>query len=773
MPENSKHITELRKRITKAPTEPGVYRWLNAKGDVLYIGKAKNLKNRLKSYVQKEPDKTQGPWKLSLIKHITDFDVTVTQSELEALILETNMIKEVKPKYNVMMKDDKNYVYVRITNEKYPLPEIVRKMEDDDARYFGPYLSAYHIKKTLDTLHDIFHFRSCKKSIERLNKEASEAKEANACLEYQIGQCNGLCVGDINQAQYNESIENVMRFLKGDHRDAVITLKEMMETAATNKKFEKAGKLRDTLIYIESLDVPQVVSDTSRENTDAIGIALQSSKAQVVVLRERNGRLVEERSIALAGEADNIGAVLAELLPQYYSVETDIPDLILIQEEIEDKAILEAWLVQIREKKVEIRSPERGKKSKLLALAENNAKQKVSQQFAKWEAAAQNIEIALTELKEALNIDGDLKRIEGYDISHLGGTETVGSMVVIKNGKPANKEYRSFTLRTVKVGEIDDYKALKEVLSRRLRYLSNEEEEWKQKGIILGKAKKTEQEDIEKIMKDHPDDFHMDGIDYKDFMVGRKEKEIVTFARMFEHKGDILELKSLWVKKELQGNRLGQFLARKMVHKAKNQKVYVTIHPDLESYYTELGFRYVREPPKVLAVEIEEAKKKGGEFLEGFAMVNLPNDHKEDTSLKSTPDLLVIDGGKGQLSAIVEVLDVLDMKIPVIGLAKREEEVFLPGESFPIDLPNNSQASFLLQRLRDEAHRFANSHREKRIAKGLVGSALDDVDGIGEKTKKELLQKFGSVDRIKSASDDELLRILNVKQLEDLRRIMK
>ncbi|MDP7069483.1 MAG: UvrB/UvrC motif-containing protein, partial [Candidatus Peribacteraceae bacterium] len=375
---------------------------------------------------------------------------------------------------------------MRITKDVYPVLSVVRQVEEDDARYFGPYLSAYNIKRTLNTLHDVFRFRSCALATDALNRDKPPER---ACLEYQIGQCNGLCVGDITQKQYIEGIEAVMRFLKGDHADAVVTLKDMMEDAANNNKFEKAAKLRDTLVYIESLDIPQVVSDTSRENTDAIGIALQNGKAQVVVLRERNGRLVEERSIALAGEADNIGAVLAELLPQYYSVETDIPDLILIQEEIEDKAILEAWLVQIREKSVEIRAPERGKKSKLLALAESNAAQKVSQQFAKWEAAAQNISTALKELREVLGSENTFKRIEGYDISHLGGTETVGSMVVLKNGKPANKEYRSFTIRTVKEGEIDDYKALKEMLGRRLKYIEKHDE-----SISIYRLKKKERD---------------------------------------------------------------------------------------------------------------------------------------------------------------------------------------------------------------------------------------------------------------------------------------
>ncbi len=748
------HLEEIRKRVTKAPTEPGVYRWLNAKGEVLYIGKAKNLKNRLKSYlpsrqagVQKEPDKILGPWKLSLIKHIADFDVTVTTTELEALILETNMIKESKPKYNVLMKDDKNYVYVRITKDEYPVLSVVRQMDDDDdARYFGPYLSSYHIKRTLNTLHDVFRFRACALSTDALNRDK---KPERACLEYQIGQCNGLCVGDISQKQYNESIEAVMRFLKGNHTDAVVALKDMMEDAATNKKFEKAGKLRDTLIYIESLDQKQVVSDTSRENTDAIGIALQNGKAQIVVLRERNGRLVEERTVAIAGEKDLICAVISELIPQYYSIETDIPDLILIQEEIEDRQILEAWLAQIREKNVEIRAPERGKKSKLLALAESNAKQKISQQFAKWEAAANNITTALQELKDALNIESDLKRIEGYDISHLGGTETVGSMVVIKNGKSANKEYRSFTIRTVKVGEIDDYKALKEVLGRRLKYLTKHDA-----SITVKKLKKKEREDWAKDQK------------YRLSLPKGWREEVLIIT-----KGEV-DLLTVDVRKSTKE----KIIYGTMHMYAKDREVQ---HAALDMLEKELGKLewYMQCKECDDAASIHGLMPSVKPIPETFKPNKEPVFHRrstsDDASLKSTPDLLVIDGGKGQLNAVTEVLDTLQMKIPVIGLAKREEEIFVPGDSFPIDLPNNSQASFLLQRLRDEAHRAANTHREKRIAKGLIGSALDEVNGIGEKTKKELLQKFGSVDTIKSASDNDLLTILSTAQLTALRRELR
>lgn len=759
-------MDNLRKQVNKAPEKPGVYRWLNKDGDVLYVGKAKNLKSRLKSYVQENPDKSLGPWKLSLIKHIADLDVTVTDTELEALILETNLIKEMKPKYNVLMKDDKNYVYVRISTDEYPELTVVRHMQDDQAKYFGPYVSSYNIKRTLDTLHEIFHFRACSTSIEKLNRGT---KPERACLQYQIGQCNGLCVGDISKEQYQYAIEEVMRFLRGHRKSALLALKDLMDSAAAEKKFERAAKLRDTLLYIQSLEEKQVVSDTSRENTDAIGIALQGGKSQVVVLRERGGKLIEERSIALAGEADSIPAVIAEFIPQYYSAETDIPDLVLIQEDIEDKAVLEAWLKEIREKSVEIRAPERGKKSKLLSLATANASQKISQQFAKWEAAAKNLETALQDLKTMIQLPDIPKRIEGYDISHLGGTETVGSMVVIKNGKPANKEYRSFTLRTIKEGEIDDYKAMKEVLTRRLRYLCNDEEQWQQAGITFGKARKAEEATLKEIIAQYPGTLEPDTVAYKDFIVARESTEkIIAFGAIVNNHGDLFELDPLWVDDAHRGSKIGQHICRLLLKKQK-QKVYLLCKPYLEEYYAQIGFRYVREGPEILHTKIQDFIDRYPDQEAEIMMVTEPKNQKVDASLVAVPDLLVIDGGKGQLSAVVEVLEELKLNIPVIGLAKREEEVFLPGESFPVDLPKTSQASFLLQRLRDEAHRFSNAHREKRLAKGMIASALDEIPGIGLKTKADLLNAFKTVDNIKQASDEQLLTILNTKQLSALR----
>ena len=687
MKENE-YLKKLRSMVSKAPISPGVYRWLDKSGNVLYVGKAKNLKNRLKSYVQPAGKKSLGPWKQSLMQKAADLDVTITSSELEALVLETNLIKELKPKYNVLMKDDKNYVYVRVSlQDDYPTVTIERRMEDDQAKYFGPFLSAANTKKTLDLLNSVFPFQACKKSIETLNK-GKKPDTDKPCLDYQIGKCCGLCIGKYSKAEFRSVIEDVMGFFKGDHKHVTQEITKQMQEAAVNKKFERAAKLRDALNYMESLKEQQIVSDTSGMNNDFIGVALQAEKAQVVILRERGGKLIGEMSFALAGQADTASAVLAQFLPQYYSSTTDIPDTVVISEPIEDQKTLEKWLVEVRGKKVEIAVPERGKKSKLLQMAEANANAKVQQQLAKWEAAAKNIESALKELKSLLKLPDFPKRIEGYDISHLGGTETVGSMVVMKNGKSANDQYRSFTIRTLKEGQVDDYAALKEVLRRRLLYLvrnvKEEEKEWGKKGIKFGKI----------IKKDEIK------IDYKDSLVARKDKEASLIIILSESKAGTLELRI----HKSGDEKLEDFMIRKMLGSVKKGKIYTVIKPDLEAKYSGLGFRHVLKKPDVFS------KRKG------MVMVYIISEHKADKSFLSRPDLIVIDGGKGQLSSVAEVLRDLNLDIPTIGLAKREEEVFVLGQKDPVIFPKDSQGKFLLMRLRDEAHRFANAHREKREA---------------------------------------------------------
>ncbi|MCK5019663.1 MAG: excinuclease ABC subunit UvrC [Candidatus Peribacteraceae bacterium] len=775
--ENNPHLPELKKRVAKASSKPGIYKWLDENGGVLYIGKAKNLKNRLKSYVQKT-DKNLGPWKLSLIEHIADFDVTITANELEALVLETNLIKEKKPKYNVLMKDDKNYVYVRISlNEIYPSVSIVRNINDDNAKYFGPYLSAFDTKKLLDVLHMIYEYKEEGKDLDRLNRAAKKGDKSagiKPSLEYQIGQSCGVSIGKITKEEYLKRIDKVVNFFKGKTQEATKKANEIMMRAAQNKKFERAASLRDAMKIIDNMKEKQIASNTSGENADYISIAMLNGKAQAVVLKERNGKVIDEQSITLKGQSDTEEEALEQFIQQFYVSTIELPDFVCISKIIEDEELISTWLTKRKGKKVELLVPERGKKAQLLLLAQKNAEEKLKAQEEKWEAAAKNIEDALKELANNLDLENAPKRIEGYDISHLGGTETVGSMVVAQNGKPSNKDYRSFTIKTLKEGDIDDYKALEEVLRRRLNHLvadiKTEEEIWKNKGILFGRAKKAEQKLIEEIMKEHPNDFHIENINYKDFLVGRKDNNICTFARMCKYKNEIIELKSLWVDNNYKGSKLGQFLCRKILSKYKKEKVYATIHPKLESYYSEIGFRHLHTIPKVIEEKIKDMKKKDGDLLESMTMVSLPNERKIDASLATKPNLIVVDGGKGQLSSAVKVLKELELCISVIGLAKQEEEVFIPDESNPIAFKKDSPAKFLLMRLRNEAHRFANTHREKRQSKRMIGSALDEVLGIGPHTKKELLDKFGNIDGIVSASDNELKEILSEAQIDAIRK---
>lgn len=768
----------LRARVAHAPAHPGVYRWLDKDGITLYVGKAKNLRNRLRSYVVSSVAAI-GPWRQSFYQQIADFDVTVTASELEALILETNLIKQLRPKYNVLMKDDKNYLYICVhTEEPYPRVEVVRRLpavhgvkplRDHVARCFGPYLSSYQVQEILDFLNEIYGFRACEASIEVHNRYAEKgdpvpADRLRPCLESQIGRCNGLCGGLIKQEEYRARIGHLTQFLKGDEDDVKKRLFERMQQAAAEKRFEKAAEYRNRLRLLEKTEEQDtLVSDTSGEDCDVIGVALLSGRAHVVVMVRRRGKVIGEQNVALSGQAEDASQVLEEFLPQYYSEVNDIPPDVIVSAEVPDSDVMMEWLSAERGAKVRLIVPERGKKSQLLRMAERNAYEKALHQEAKWEAEARNIQSALAEIATTLSLSKPPDRIEGYDISHLGGTETVGSMVVTLKGKPARDHYRSFTLRSIGEGEVDDYKALKEVLTRRFRRfvedLPAEEEAWKQHGIRFGKARKAEQTVLQELIAKYPERLTQIDVDYHEYIVARREENIIGFIRLYKHPGlDLKELKSLWVVEEERGGKLGQFLIRKLLRSVKKGKVYVTIDPHLEEYYAQVGFRYVIKPPKVL---------QDHELC--CVMVWDASQNKIDPSFSSRPDLLVIDGGKGQLNAALEVLRDMVLDIPVIGLAKREEEIFVPGQKDHVSFAKDSPAKFLLMRLRDEAHRFANRLREGKGLKRASFSQLDEIPGLGPRLKQKLLQKFGSLSAIKSAQDAELRLMLNETQLKKLR----
>lgn len=761
----------LRRRIAKVPTDPGVYRWFDAEKNVLYVGKAKNLRSRMKSYVQ--DGVKRSAWTEIMCRQIADFEVTVVRSELEAFILESNLIKQFRPKYNIMLKDDKGYVYLRISREEYPRIDIVRQMENDTAKYYGPFLGSWSVRQTLDMLDGILKFRACKKSLDCLN--TGKPAPGAPCLDQQIGKCNGLCIDSVPKEEYRERIAVIERFFRGSFDAIKKKAEEQMKEAAKEKKFEKAARIRDVLKFIDELEQKQIVSDPSGENADIFGIALSHGKIQAVMLRQRGGKVIDQMAFALKGEAESSADAMAQFLPRYYEDTQDIPDVIIVSEALPEAELLTAWLGQRKGKAVRMVVPERGKKSKLLEMAERNAEEKVQQQFAAWEAEIKTVEGALTELGTLVRLSAPPRRIEGYDISHLGGTATVGSMVVFVNGKPKREHYRSFNMKTVQEGAIDDYKSIKETLRRRLHYLTDDLKtvvaRFKKDGVVIGKAKKEDQKTIEQISKKHADDIGDDAIFSKDYVVARVEKEIVGFCRFVKYGGEIPMIRSLWVSEAQRGSRLGHTLICTLLLKAKKGKVY--LHCGKESlieYYAEIGFQVVHEPPDLLASKLANWEKLHPGKSPGVILVYIVAKKKPDASFSDHPDLLLIDGGKGQLSAAKEAIDALGLTIPVAGLAKREEEIFLPAESAPLIVPKDSPARFLLQRVRDEAHRFANARREKRLDLTMTHSKLDEVPGIGGLTRTALLKRFGSADGAIEALDTDLLTVLTQSQLAELRK---
>lgn len=749
-------LIALRKRVSKVPREPGVYRWLDAKGNVLYVGKAKNLKNRMQTYVQN--GEKRSAWTEIMVRQIDNFEVTVVRSELEALLLETNLIKKLRPKYNILMKDDKGYVYVRVSLfEPYPRVDVVRRLENDKARTFGPFMGARNTEQALMMLDSILHFRACKKSLDQLNHQPEPQDVDHApCLDHQIGKCNGLCVGAVTKEEYRARIDEVVRFFRGNFASVKKMAKEQMASAAAEKKFEKAARLRDVLKFIEDLEKRQIVSDTSGENADIFGIALSHGKIQLVLLRERDGKVIEQLEFALKGDVENSAEAMAQFLPQYYEDTQDIPEVILLRDEIEGKDVLESWLSERHGRLVKVIVPERGKKSKLLEMAERNAGEKIEQQFAAWEAELKTIDAALTGLQKILGLPSIPKRIEGYDISHSGGEATVGSMVVFVNGKPKREHYRSFNMRTVKHGNIDDYKSLSEMLRRRLRSLSECEKtieaQIEKAGMTIGKGRKAEAEVLAKF-------FELDSITPSAAIVLREGKEIKAGGYIGETEKGIKELVAL----KADDIHIRRFIARKLLKPIEKGKVYAAVLPKDEELFAELGFRHVHDAPEVI-------QKRVASKSDSIPMMLEAKKSKPDESFSSIPDLLLIDGGKGQLSSIVEVLKELDLTIPVAGLAKREEEIFLPHQPVSLLVPAESPAKFLLQRVRDEAHRFANFKREKRLTTSAFTSKLDEIPGIGDQTKNALIKKFGSADDAIAAGDAELLAVLNTAQLFELRK---
>ncbi|MGB4861179.1 MAG: excinuclease ABC subunit UvrC [Tepidiformaceae bacterium] len=625
---------KIRKQLAALPARPGVYIMRNAKGEVIYVGKAAKLNNRVRSYFGSP--RMMEPKTRALREHIEDFEYIVVGNAGEALILEATLIKRHQPFFNIRLKDDKRYPYLKVDIQNpWPRVYITRRIEKDGARYFGPYASAGSVRATLDLTKKLFPWRSCTKEI--------TGKDARPCLDYYIKRCIAPCTAFCTKEEYDEVIEDVILFLEGKSDDVIRRLRQQMDAAAERMEYERAAQIRDQLKSIERTVERQMISTTRNEDVDIFGLARDGDTGCVQVFFVRGTQMIGRDTFALEGVRDEPdSAVLTNFLLQYYEGAQYVPKLVAIPSEVEDRTTIEELLTEKRGSLVEVRVPERGEKKRLVELAGDNAREALSVMRVKWMADANKTDQALEQLMEELSLPEIPHRIECYDNSNIQGTSPVSSMVVFIDGKPATNQYRRFKVKTV-VGA-DDFATMAEVLRRRF--------------------------------KNHAKD-----------------------ANPIEHETEQLE-------------------ATEPSEDGSSQQ------PTPE------------EP---------DNPKSKIQNREGWDL----------------PDLVIIDGGKGQLGAAVQVMRELGVHhIPTVGLAKRFEELFVPDEDEPVVLPRGSEALYLVQRVRDEAHRFAITFHRQVRGKSSIQSALDTIPGIGPKRKKALLRKFGSVKQIREADVAEIASTL-------------
>jgi len=597
---------ELQAKLDNLPAKPGVYIYRDGKGQVIYVGKSVILRHRVRSYFTASAQ--QNPKTRELVAHIRDLDFIVTDSELEALILECELIKKHRPRYNVRLKDDKRYPYIKVTlNEDFPRIYATRRMEQDGARYYGPYTSVNAVHQTLDLLRRLFPYRTCNREITGQDKKA--------CLYYHIGRCLGPCIGATDRVEYGMVIERVCKFLEGRTEDVLADLHTQMTAAAQKLDFETAAMFRDQIRAVQTVTEQQKIVSVARQDQDVIAFARDNGQACVQIFFIRGGKIIGREYFVLEGTGDEPDNTIMEaFIEQFYDQAAYVPPEIMLPHEIDQAQIIQSWLRKKRQQDVIINIPRNAADEDLLRMVAANAAETLRALRAEWQAD-QNQQIdALNVLQEALGLPEPPARIEGYDISTLHGTASYGSMVVFVHGVPRKSDYRRFQIKTV-LGHADDFASMQEMLRRRFRRLITAQEE----------------------------------------------------------------------------QAVGQ---------------------------------------------------------------------KKDASFAMRPDLILIDGGKGQLNAALAVLSEYGLDhVPIFGLAKREEEIFMPGHEAPIILPRDSPALYLIQRIRDEAHRFAiTAHRHARDKQGLA-SLLDTIPGIGPTRRKALLKAFGSLEGIRNASEEELAAV--------------
>jgi len=585
----------LLEKIDALPTKPGVYQFKNTDGKIIYVGKAQNLRNRVRQYFQKS--RSVDLRIDAMVSKIVDVELTVTDSEIEALILEANLIKQLKPRYNVLLKDDKSYPYIVITKEPFPRLYVTRR-KIPGFRYFGPYTDVKSMRSALKIVRDIFMVRSC--SLD-LTEESIKKNKFKVCLDYHIKKCEGPCEGYVSQEHYNMLIEQAAQVLRGKTKNVIDSLKKEMDALADASRFEEAAKIRDRMNALHVYSEKQKILDPTETDRDIISLVSKEDDACAVIFKVREGKMIGSQHLYLSNVSGKpFGELLEAVLERYYLEQEDIPPEVFLSSEICNTAIIQDWLEMKSGHPVKMQYPQSGEKAKLVALVCTNAQFWLDELELMKLKRGDIIPQSLKALQRDLRLPAPPRRIECFDISNIQGADTVASLVVFSDGKPKKSEYRKFKIRTV--DGPNDFASMQEVVERR-------------------------------------------------------------YTRLLQEKSIL-------------------------------------------------------------------------------------------------PDLIIVDGGRGQLSSAIEVLSKLKLHaVPIIGLAKRLEEVFLPGQSESLQLPRTSSGLRLMQQIRDEAHRFAVTFHRSLRTKRIIQTELDKIQSIGQKRAKALLEKFGSVQGVRAATEEQIAEI--------------
>lgn len=602
---------DIKEQLKMLPDKPGVYLMKNNENQIIYVGKAISLKNRVRQYFQSL--RNQAPKVRAMVANIASFEYIVTDSELEALILECNLIKENRPKYNILLRDDKTYPYIKITmREDYPRVIKTRILKKDGGKYFGPYSNVSALNETLQVIHQVFPIRTCKRNIAN-----SIEKKERPCLNYHIKRCVGPCTGKVDQQQYMQMIQEIILFLDGKEDELIKKIENKMKDAALKMDYEEAALYRDQLTALSSIIEKQKVVSNHDLDQDIIAAARGEEESYVQVFFIRKGKVVERQQYVLSNNVEEgMGEILSSFVKQFYNNRTFIPKEILIEEELEDKTLIENWLSNKRGSKVLIKTPKIGEKKQLVDMVKKNAILMMEQRKEINKRKKEVKEQLMKELQEKLDLEEPPYRIEAFDISNIQGVESVGSMVVFEEGKPKNKDYRRFKIKTVKGA--NDYGSLEEVILRR-------------------------------------------------------------FKRGLEETQSLIEGKST----------------------------------------------------------IEEGK------------------------FSNFPDLIMVDGGLGQVHSVEKSLRILGLDIPVCGMLKddRHKTRGLIYRDKEVVLQKTSPLFLFITKVQDEAHRFAITYHRSLRREATLSSTLEEIPGIGKKRRIALMKHFKDINKIKTATIEELMKV--------------